>query len=244
MENTVICRTGHITPVPTASSRRPIKTSTNDAEPGEHRTEREHRHRRDHDLTGGESAGQVGGERHHNAHDELENRRQPLAGRDGNAEIGHDGGQCGAQLQLREVADERDKGENGDRYERDMRQMVVFIRFLAGKRLGQAVGAALFRVYFLFRLHFRPLLRFRRQPTALHHSSAHTRSVLRNSCKNRLKKSSTAGGRTRDETIRTRSIPIQPRKIGKTSYLFIMGWYTYALAVTARYRKGIRRAGG
>ena len=82
------------------------------------------------------------------------------------------------------------------------------------------------------------------KPTALHHSSAHTRSVLRNSCKNRLKKSSTAGGRTRDETIRTRSIPIQPRKIGKTSYLFISGWYTYALAVTSRYREGIRRAGG
>ncbi len=164
MENTVICRTGHITPVPTASSRRPIKTSTND-EPSQANTEPSVNTAidADHDLAGGESAGQVGGERHHNAHDELENRRQPLAGRHGNAEIGHDGGQCGAQLQLSEVADERDKGENGDRYERGMRQMVVFIRFLAGKWLGQAVGAALFRVYFLFRLHFRPLLRFRRQ---------------------------------------------------------------------------------
>ena len=30
MENTVICRTGHITPVPTASSRRPANTSTNE----------------------------------------------------------------------------------------------------------------------------------------------------------------------------------------------------------------------
>jgi hypothetical protein len=34
----VICRTGHITPVPTASSRRPIKTSTND-EPSQANTE-------------------------------------------------------------------------------------------------------------------------------------------------------------------------------------------------------------
>ena len=38
MENTVICRTGHITPVPTASSRRPINTSTND-EPSQANTE-------------------------------------------------------------------------------------------------------------------------------------------------------------------------------------------------------------
>lgn len=43
-------------------------------------------------------------------------------------------GSAALKLQLREVADERDKGENGDRYERGMRQMVVLVRFLARER--------------------------------------------------------------------------------------------------------------
>ncbi len=83
------------------------------------------------------SARQERGERHHHAHDQLENRRQPLPGGHGDAEIGYDGRQRGGQLQLREVADERDERQDGKRSEGHARKMAVHVAFVAGERRGQ-----------------------------------------------------------------------------------------------------------
>lgn len=66
------------------------------AEPCEHGSDGEHEHRGDDDLPGGEPSGEIGGQRHHDAHDELEDRGEPLAGGHGDAEFGDDGRQCGA----------------------------------------------------------------------------------------------------------------------------------------------------
>jgi len=75
-------------------------------------------------------------QRNHHAHHQLENRRKPLARRHGDAEITHDRRQRGAQLQLREIADERDERKNRNGNERRARQPVVLVRFLPGKSLG------------------------------------------------------------------------------------------------------------
>ena len=77
------------------------------------------------------------GQRHHHAHDQLENRREPLPGGHGDAEFRYDGRQRGGQLQLREVADERDERQDGKRSEGHARKMAVHIAFVAGERRGQ-----------------------------------------------------------------------------------------------------------
>ena len=105
------------------------------AQPGEHGSGSEDDHRSEHDLTGRKTAGQICRKRNHHAHDELENRRQPLSGRNGNAEIGHNGRQSGAQLQLREVANESDERQNRDGNECRMRQMAVGISLFTCERL-------------------------------------------------------------------------------------------------------------
>ena len=95
------------------------------AEPGECGADGEHEHGADHDLSCGEASGEECGERHHDAHDELEDRGEPLAGGYGDAEVVDDGGQCRAELQLREVADEGDEGEDGNGNEGRVREFAV-----------------------------------------------------------------------------------------------------------------------
>ena len=106
-------------------------------DPCHQRTDGEDRHGCDHDLTGGETTGQVGGQRHHHAHDQLEDGGQPLAGGHRNAELGNDSRQRGAQLQLGEVAAERNERQDGDGHHGRMGQMPVGERFLRGQWLAQ-----------------------------------------------------------------------------------------------------------
>lgn len=105
-------------------------------QPGEHGTDGEHRHRDQHDLTGGETAGEECGQRNHHAHHQLENRREPLAHRDGNPKIPYNRRQRGAHLQLREIADERDERKNRNGNERRTRQPIILIRLFPRKCLG------------------------------------------------------------------------------------------------------------
>ena len=53
-------------------------------------------------------------------------------------EVAHQGGQRGAQLQLREVADESDERENGQREERGSAQMPVTVCIGARECLGES----------------------------------------------------------------------------------------------------------
>ena len=97
------------------------------AQPGQQGADREHRHRADHDLSGGETTGQERGQRYHNAHDQLEHGGQPLARGYGNMEFRNDDRQRRAQLQLRKVADEGNKGQDCDGNKRGMTQLAVSV---------------------------------------------------------------------------------------------------------------------
>ena len=66
--------------------------------PAQQRTQGEDGHGGDDDLPGGETLGQKAGQRHHDAHDQLEYRGQPLAGGQGDVELVHYGGQGRSQL--------------------------------------------------------------------------------------------------------------------------------------------------
>ena len=66
------------------------------------------------DLAGGEAPGQKRGQRHHHAHDQLEHGGEPLPGGYGDVEFGNDDRQRRAQLQLREITDKGNKGQDCD----------------------------------------------------------------------------------------------------------------------------------
>ena len=78
-------------------------------------------------MAGGEAPGQKRGQRHHHAHDQLEYGGEPLPGGHGDMKLGNDDRQRRAQLQLREVAHEGNKGQYRDGDERRPAEFAVYI---------------------------------------------------------------------------------------------------------------------